>query len=98
VSAILVSAVMVSPAQISMNAQTVITTALPMLTVTITLVDLPVLVTLVTSVMVKTASTLMNALMDQTAVTPTPHVSILMVVTHAHVMLDTEVTVNHALT
>ena len=94
----LVSAAMVSPAQISMNAPTVIMTAPLMLIATTMLVDLAVLVTLVTLVMVKTALTLMNVLMDQTTVTPTPHVSILMVVTHAHVTLDTEVTVNHALT
>jgi len=92
------SAVMVSLAPISMNVQTVTMTALPMLIATIMTVDLPVLVTLVTLVTVKTVSTLMNALTDQTAVMLMPHVSTLMVVTHVHAMLDTEVMVNHALT
>ena len=89
---------MVSPAQILMSAQTVITTVPPMLTVTITLVDSAAHVTLVTLVTVKTVLISMNVQMDQTAVMITPLVSTLMVVTHAHVMLDTEVMVKHALT
>ena len=94
----LVSAVTVSLAQILTNAQTVIMTALPMLTVTIMLVDSPVLVMLAISVTAKTVSILMNVPTDQTAAMITPLVSTLMVVTHAHATLDTEVTVNHALT